>query len=66
MSSSATEKADTRQWSTLPSEILMAEVDLKNGEYIAVIGDKDKKLMKKVGDVVISDQKPELISLIAR
>lgn len=62
----ATEKADTRQWSTLPSEILMAEVDLKNGEYIAVIGDQDKKLMKKVGDVVISDQKPELISLIAR
>ena len=62
----ATEKTDTRQWSTLPSEILVTELDIANGEYIAALGDASKKQMKKLGEIVISDQNMELISLIAR
>lgn len=60
----ASEKADTRQWSTLPSEILMTEVDLPKGEYIIAIGDKERKEIRKVGNCTITDDNEELISFL--
>jgi len=72
------EKADTRQWSTLPSEIHISDLKLENGEYILAIGTEsavknstgttqvDKSPIKKLGELNITNQTEELFSFILK
>ncbi len=61
----ASERADTRQWSTLPSEVLITEIDLPKGEYVLYLSDETQKQTRKLGQVLIEDNDEELISFIS-
>lgn len=52
----ASEKADIRYWSTLPSNIHMTDLSLKNGDYIvklATVDQKGQMIEKALGDLKV-------------
>jgi tetratricopeptide (TPR) repeat protein len=60
----ASEKADTRHWTTLPSNISMVDVDLAKGNYTAKLKtvDGEKQSVVELGELVIGEAKQNLFT----
>lgn len=56
------ERADTRQWSTLPSQIFLAEFQLRPGEYKLRAVSKDLKKPIEVGKLTVQSTKKDIFS----
>ncbi len=53
-----TERADTRQWGILPSEVLMAEAQIKPGTYNLRLADKkNPKSKRELGEITVHADK---------
>ena len=58
------ERADTRQWSVLPSEIFLAELALPPGEYIVKADNGEGTQLTEIGAFSVNNRQREIFSLI--
>lgn len=61
----ASEKADLRYWSTLPSNIHMANLKLKKGDYTvkySTVGQKGKVSEKDLGNISVTGKSMDLFT----
>lgn len=62
-----TEKADIRHWTTLPSDIFIDEINLKNGKYTLnlikkIKGTETEELVKVLGELDINSQEKQVFT----